>query len=419
MRTKCFGIFFVAVLVAAICSQAIATPFDPLVAAGKVTGRCTVLTPGADKPVDAETGKAYPYGSALATAAGASMQVILSSGNECTLSGEGYVVASEDKQTPTRKLITVESGKLDVSLEPGFTEFGALDVAGTCLRASITKGGKLSFDASAEGELRVFMMSCEDAVAKVSGPQFSIPQLDKDDVLMAACAPDLSFIRLKAAKGAFDVTIRDAEGAERVVPMETGSMLKILQKRSEVENMLVVTVLIIGADETVQEAITYSVKAEGAAPAAEIAEPAAREKGAEAAPAATAAPIAESQPQPVGPSETNEMAAPVVGSALQTVGSGTMGDVTKGAFGAEAGLGAAGSSALGAGVAESLAAQFAAASGRRGGGQSAAAAAAAREADLAAAAAAQAAYDQAYAVWLAKHGEPKPPSPHPTPVGLR
>jgi hypothetical protein len=290
-----------------------------------------------------ESGKAYPYGSAHSAGPGSSMQVILSPANECTLSGEGRIVTSEDKQAPMHKLITLERGKLDIMMEPEFTEFGSLDVAGTCLRASITKGGKLSAEAFVEGELQVIVVSCADATAQITGPQFKIALLDKDDVLMAACAPDLSFMRLKAAKGTFEVTIRDAEGGERIVSLETGSVIKLLQQRSGVKGMMVVTALIIGSDESVQEAITYSVSMESPAPAA--AEPAAEpeaepaaEPVAEPAVEPTAEPAKEGQAQTpeekksdvkeeVAADEGPDMEPPAQKSTLEPRGAGSVLDV--------------------------------------------------------------------------------------------
>lgn len=269
MRTKCFALFLLLISGALLQSQVVAAPFELLVVAGKITGQCTVVTPGSAGPVAVEHGRAYPYGSAFMTASGASLQLIFSTGNECTLSGEGRLSTAEDKQTPTRKLITLGGGKLDLLLEPGFGEFNALDIDGICTRASVTTGGKFSCESFTEGELRVFVLNSGNAVIQTAGPQFSIAKMEKEQILMTACSPDLTFDRLKAVKGMFEATIRDADGVSTNVAMETGSVIKILQKRSEVENTVVVTLLIIGPDDTVKEAITYNVKADSTAPAKE------------------------------------------------------------------------------------------------------------------------------------------------------
>ena len=272
MRTKCFGLFFVLALGAVWCSPVTAAPFEVLMVASKITGQCTVLTPSATEPVAIEQGKAYPYGSAFVTAAGASLQLVFSEGNQCTLSGEGRLSTAEDKTTPSRKAITLGSGKLDIVLDQGFAEINALDIDGICMRASITTGGKLSCKSFTEGELRVFAVNSGNATVQASGPQFGIAKLEKDQEIMAAGSPDLTFVRLKAVKGPFVAKVWDVDSASatKEVPMETGAVIKILQKRSEVENSVVVTLLIIGPDDTVKEAITYNVKADSTAPGKEV-----------------------------------------------------------------------------------------------------------------------------------------------------
>jgi hypothetical protein len=278
MRTTYLGFLATLALAAFVAIEAQASKFEPLIVAGKPQGECSVLLPGKSAPVPVELGKAYAYGSVLISGPGASMPLLFGTANECTLSGQGRVLTAQNEQDPKQKLLTLENGRLDVALDAAYQELNALDVASSCVRASFTKGGKASFETAAEGELQLFVITCGDATLKLGGPQFTIPLIDKDDILSIACAPDMSFIRIKDVKGEFEMNIRDADGNPQAIPMQPGAVIKVLQKRSEIENTVVVTILVVGADEAVKQAITYSVKADAAAPAVAVASATAEQK---------------------------------------------------------------------------------------------------------------------------------------------
>jgi hypothetical protein len=268
MKTWNSGLAMSLVVASLACHEAQAAKFEPLVVAGKPQGQCTALLPGKSEPVKVELGKAYPYGSVLVSGEGSSLPLVFSTANECTLSGQCRVVTAQSDQDPKQKLLTLENGRLDVALDPAYQEANSLDVASHCVRASFIKGGKASFESAViENDLQLLVLTCGDANLKLSGPQFSVPMLDKDDILSVACAPDLSYIRVKVVKGEFDVNIRDAEGNPLTVPVQAGWELKISQKRSEVENNVLVTILVVGADESMKQAISYTVKTDATSPA--------------------------------------------------------------------------------------------------------------------------------------------------------
>lgn len=278
-----------------------AAPFELLWKAGSGAGESSVKVPdstGADK---VESGRAYPYGSTITTPAGASLPIELGPGNEVTLGGNGNLRTAVDPKDSKKKLLTLDSGKLDVVLLPEYAAENTLDVAGTCLRTSFTKGGKASFETAEEVELKVFVVTCGDANLAVVGPQFTIATLDKDDVLSAACSPDMTYLRLKNVKGAFEANIRNEAGESEPIAMEPGAVIKIHQKRSEIENTVMVTILICGADDSVKRAITYNVPTgemppseTAVAAATEVKKPAKQKK----APKTVEAPKEEAKEQP-------------------------------------------------------------------------------------------------------------------------
>jgi hypothetical protein len=122
-----------------------------------------------------------------------------------------------------------------------------------------------------EEDLHAVVFGSGGAEVRVTGPQYEIATLQRDQTISVACSTDRSFIRLKDVSGNYTVAVRkDAAGSQELVQMVPGSVVKIHQKVSDVDGALMVTVLVIGSDgSTVEQAFTYSTRP-GEAPGAVV-----------------------------------------------------------------------------------------------------------------------------------------------------
>jgi len=220
-----------------------------------------VQTPGSTTPVEARTGKLLAYGTTIRTARGASLVIILSEDNTCTIGGNAVLTMAEDPSDPTRKILELHRGKADIALEEGYREQNTLTVLTRCTAANILKGGASSVDARTEADLRVVVIVIQKGEIEASGPQFEIPLLADKSAVTIACAEDLSFIRLRDIQGEYDVQVDEADGKTRLVEMVKDSVIKILRKTSEVDaNILIVTVLEVHDGRVADDILTYSTE---------------------------------------------------------------------------------------------------------------------------------------------------------------
>jgi len=230
-----------------------AAVFDPVFRVMKVKGACHVLTPGSTATVAAEDQKAYPFGTVVISGDASSCMVSLSSGNKgqvganARLCVEEVAVAKGEK--PVR-IIRLEAGKIDVSLEDAYEQRNLLRVDTHCSTITALKGGKFSVDVKTLEELLAAVVLCDSSELKVEGPQFAIARLVKDQVVSIACSQDRGYIQIKNEAGQYGIDLRDAEGNAKTFSMEPGSVVKIMQRRSEAEGLLIVTILRVDPDGT-------------------------------------------------------------------------------------------------------------------------------------------------------------------------
>jgi hypothetical protein len=208
--------------------------------------------------VPAEAGKAYPYGTRIATGAGASLTLALSKDNECVVGENTSLTAAEDADDPRQKILRVRSGKVSTSLEENYEQNNLLRVVSRCSTVVCKTGGQSSVDVSMEEDLKVVVVSCDLGQIAARGPGFEIPVIEKNDWVSISCSHDRGFVRIKNIKGDFGVTVKDSQASPRLVATEEGTVIKILRKTADTAGRDIVTVLEVAPDGTVKQADTYS-----------------------------------------------------------------------------------------------------------------------------------------------------------------
>ncbi|MBN1557719.1 MAG: FecR domain-containing protein [Lentisphaerae bacterium] len=247
-----------------LAAAAPAEPFEPLFQAVNVNGSCMVQPPGAEDIAPVEEGKAYPYGSRLKTGEDASLDILFSKGNTCSVGAATRLTVDEDAENPENKLVLLEDGKLAFAFADGFREHNGLNVQTLCAGIEVLEDSAFRLETMTEGDLNLVAIMCDDVGLKVTGPEFVVPLLDGEDYLSVACSTDKTFARLKNIQGEYTVDVIDSEGNPRIVELAAGATIKIWQKASETEDALIVTILITDANNTLQEAINYRKDMEGA-----------------------------------------------------------------------------------------------------------------------------------------------------------
>jgi len=260
MRTGAMLLVAVTV-VGVLYAETSAAPFDPLFVVSKITGTCQVMEPGMNQMVLAEEGKAYPLGTELVTGARSGCTVIFSTANECAIGEETRLVVAEGSD-PRQRIINLEDGKVEITLEENFQAANALEVVTHCCAASALKGGGFSVQVKNEEDLQAVLVAARGGEVKVVGPRFEIANLREDQAVSVSCSQDRSFTRVKCVNGNISAAVlREAEAEPAIIAMVPGYVIKILQKLSEPEGALVVTILAVAPDGTVDQAVSYTTKA--------------------------------------------------------------------------------------------------------------------------------------------------------------
>ena len=230
-------------LVSGIClfsAVSMAAPFEELFRIEKITGTCTVQTPGSSAFVEAVDGNAYPYGTKVRTGRKSSAQITFSEGNTCRVLANAVLAINKDTKNEKLKSVVLDTGKVEVKLEPEFhkTNNDSLDIiTPTAICGAI--GCTFSVDSRKEKvdkeELLVTVVMCDDGQILVSGQDFKAP-MDTEDGLLIATPTDKSFIRLKNIKGVYNVEVHDAEGNPNLLELKVGSVVKIWRAKSATFN---------------------------------------------------------------------------------------------------------------------------------------------------------------------------------------
>ncbi len=256
MRTR--HVFALALLVALGAAAATAAPFEPVFQLMEMTGSCQVSRPDAPGFTEAESGKAYPYGTTVRTDRRSSVLVVFSAGNQCRVLAGTTVTIAENADDPSQKTLILQDGKINVDLEETFHESNSLNVeTPTAICGAI--GCTFTVEVKLEADLKITVVVCENGEIKLFHNDYEIPLMDAGDYVSVAASHDMSFIRIKNIKGAFDLTFTDDTGNPRTVSMDPEGVVKIWRRLSEDGSTMVMTILLVGPDGTLIEAINFSV----------------------------------------------------------------------------------------------------------------------------------------------------------------
>ena len=252
------------VILCGLCAfnpNAEAAGFDLLFRIAQVSGKCSVLAPGATEFQEAEVGRAYPYGSKVQTGAKGASTIRFGSLNECRLAEGTIATIAEDAANPRIKMVQLEHGAVEVLLDEAYAETNELRVE-TPL-ASCSGSTSYTVDLKRDGRILASDIVCSINELAVTSSDFSIPALEQDEHVALVGGIDRTFLRVSNVRGGFVLNVADGLGGTRQHETEAGSVLKVWQKPAPHGSRSVST-LFIDPRGTLLDGVTYSVDAEGA-----------------------------------------------------------------------------------------------------------------------------------------------------------
>jgi hypothetical protein len=234
-----------------------AVPFEPAFKLTKVNGDCTIKTPEGGKfepPVD---GKAYPYGSTVKTGRKSSVVIEFSAGNVCRILASTVLTITEDVKDKKLKTIKLDEGEIGVELEEKFHENNGLSVE-TAAAICGAIGCKFTVRSTTESDLKVVVIACEDGKLKISGPDFEIPLMEKDDAVSISKATEKDFTRIKNVRGTFGINLKDSQGNPIAEELKTGYSVKIYREVSPSGSNMLVYILILTPEGKTEKTYAYT-----------------------------------------------------------------------------------------------------------------------------------------------------------------
>lgn len=242
-----------------------AMAFEPLFFVSETKGTCSMIPAGMEAPQPVEVNRAYPYGTRLQTGIDGEITLRFSERNECVMRTNTTVSLAADAANEHWKSVRVDSGRVDVRLEPKFNEknanrvtietassVGEPSVGGefTCV---VTRGQDdiTSEFATAKGEMRLY-----------DNLLFELPALKAENRAEIAISADKQYTRLRILKGTLLVDLKnvtDIDGSPKVVKTQTDTVMKLWRK-STPEGVWTVTVLVIAPNGALVESMNYSVR---------------------------------------------------------------------------------------------------------------------------------------------------------------
>ena len=232
MNTRIFTLGL-GVLLAAGLLTARADAFDPAVQISNIQGDVTVKVPGSSKFVKAKDGHAYPYGTIVRTAEGATAVANLGNDNSCELAAESTVKFNVEGLDYNHVIMSILKGQADLKIAEGFGGSGEkLEVLWRGGYVLAFTGGEYTIETAVESELRVLALTVKSGQGSLAGPDYAVETLPPGSGLSIAGNSNLTFLRLRCLSGEFGVSVLDEELQPRTVILTEGRGIKIRRKVS-------------------------------------------------------------------------------------------------------------------------------------------------------------------------------------------
>lgn len=254
------------VATAGLCGSLYA--FEPLLFVKEIKGASSITPPGATTAQPLSGARAYPYGSKIATGAGAEVRVAISERNFLILGADTTVVLQKGtaEEAETHRVVQVEKGSVTAQLEDDFDKKGTkrvtLQSPGGIGEPAI--GGEYSVTVAPEADLwEADYLTLRGEMKLYDNALFAIPALRHDHRVSLGISADKGFVRLIDRKGSFPVelkNVQNADGTPKTLEMKSDMMLKMWRKQSDVGGVWVVTTLFINAKGGLDESLSYNVK---------------------------------------------------------------------------------------------------------------------------------------------------------------
>ncbi|MDD4871250.1 MAG: FecR domain-containing protein [Kiritimatiellae bacterium] len=221
-----------------------AAPFELAFKLTKILGECAVMAPDAKEFAAAVEGQAYPYGSKIKTGRKSSAIIEFSSGNLCRVLASTVLTVTENAKDKKAKTIKLDEGRIGVELEEKFHENNSLNVE-TAAAICGAIGCKFTANSTIENDLKVVVFAWEEGKGKITGADFEIPLLEKDDAVSISKAAEKDFIRIKNIKGAFNINLKNSQNEQVSPELKLGYSVKIYREISpNGANILVYTLIL-------------------------------------------------------------------------------------------------------------------------------------------------------------------------------
>jgi hypothetical protein len=232
------------VLSASLCA---AGPFDKEFKIKNVVGSCTVTLPDGSSGA-AEEGKAYPYGSRIATGRKSSAVMELSGGNEVRILANSTLIADQKADDASDKTVRLREGRIQVKLEETFHKSNKFTVE---TPTAVCGAIGCEFTATAAPSTASFEIKEGSVLVSGAGPydNWSTTLDSGDKVKVAAVGKTVTTISNNG--GSFNLKI----GGEQPVRLEEGSKVNVTAQQgvdSKGKPVVKIIVVVTNPDGTVQ-----------------------------------------------------------------------------------------------------------------------------------------------------------------------
>ncbi|MFU8780782.1 MAG: FecR domain-containing protein [Kiritimatiellia bacterium] len=225
---KFAGCLLVGLLTAAVCLGE--EQLHPVLRARDVVGSVTVQRAGTRRYQPVEADVTYAYGSTFRTEADSSVRLEMSSESAVLILPATEIVFAESTQDARIKRVRLMRGEVEANLSAEFGESGYTLNIESANSVAQARGTRYRVATRFEEGFHTVVIRVLAGLVRVLGENFEVAEMGADEWLSLVGPPDNSFLRLHVMRGAFDLTVKDAEKENQNVGLQEGGVAKIWQQ---------------------------------------------------------------------------------------------------------------------------------------------------------------------------------------------
>lgn len=243
-----FNVTSVAALVASLAlSVSAERTFDRLFRINGIEGECWIRKPNAPRFAPAEESHAYPYGTKVKTGLTGSLTVNLSDDDKVLVYPNSLVEVTWPKPGSEKRIINFIAGSMRTFLTTETLGEGE-DISNVLFVVTPTAEcdritGTVLYKLKPKTDATALTINAEDGTLRVTGPQFSVSEVERTSRFSIVTANDESYTNLSNLRGTVAFALAGGTDGQKMIETRKGSLVKIWRRRAPLSNRLIVSVL--------------------------------------------------------------------------------------------------------------------------------------------------------------------------------